>query len=428
MVNKFFSLEAESEVLGAIMVKNDVMLKAYDALRVEDFYNTRHQLIYDAMISLYKKAMNLEPIIIHNELGEKANEVGGLTYLCEISNGTATAANIDSYIKIIREKSINRKVQHLLSEGLHNLKNGDGNGKAVAEKLTKALLIDEKEETKGCNIEESLNIYLTHIQKIQEKGDGLIGLTTGKRTLDKVLGGFIPQDLIIIAGRPSMGKTAVALNLALGCSMKGKGKVGIFSLEMNQNQCTGRLLSMHSKVPMGSLSHGHLQDEQWEEVMKSSNILSILNLKIFDGALDLSSIINHCKKMKIQEGLDVVFIDYIQIIVDKSTNSNNRNNEIMAISRALKLLAKELNITVVILSQLARGAENRVNHRPIMSDLRDSGSLEQDADVVMGIYRDEYYHTDSEEKGKMEVIILKNRNGETGTLKFKWQGETQRIV
>lgn len=427
MSSKYSNLEAETEVLGTIFLDNNAMISIYDYLQVEDFENISHKLIYDGMRKLFKDGKAIEPVILYETLGEKAKEAKGLTYFCELMNGAVSSASIMSYADIVKNKSFNRKLQRTLTLSLNSLQVSDKEGKELVEDLKNHLFLCDNDLKKEANISDDLCEYLNYIEEVYKKGGDITGITTGKKALDNVMGGFMPQDFVIIAGRPSMGKSAVALNLALGASIKQDAKVAFFSLEMSKNQCMGRVVSMYSKIPLKNLKQGRLSDEEWSKFIAVSNDLSKLNLYIYDDVLNLSTIINKCKKLKIQKGLDIVFIDYIQNVCDDSIKGDNRSRELSIISRTLKLLAKELNITIVALSQLSRASEARIDHRPIMSDLRESGALEQDADVVIGVYRDGYYNVD-EYKDKLELIVLKNRNGETGTLKFKWNGDIQKMI
>lgn len=427
MSSKYSNLEAEAEVLGTIFLDNNAMISIYDYLQVEDFENIRHKIIYDGMRKLFKDGKTIEPVILYETLGEKAKEAKGLTYFCELMNGAVSSASIMSYADIVKNKSFNRKFQRTLTLSLNSLQVSDKEGKELVEDLKNDLFLCDNDLKKEANISDDLCEYLNYIEEVYKKGGDITGITTGKKALDNVMGGFMPQDFVIIAGRPSMGKSAVALNLALGALIKQDAKVAFFSLEMSKNQCMGRVVSMYSKIPLKNLKQGRLSDEEWSKFIAVSNDLSKLNLYIYDDVLNLSTIINKCKKLKIQKGLDIVFIDYIQNVCDDSIKGDNRSRELSIISRTLKLLAKELNITIVALSQLSRASEARSDHRPIMSDLRESGALEQDADVVIGVYRDGYYNVE-EGKDKLELIVLKNRNGETGTLKFKWNGDIQKMI
>lgn len=425
-MERFSSREAEREVLGAILLKNESILNVYDILKPEDFYSSAHSLIYTAMRRLFEKGKPIEVITLYEELGSKAMEAGGLTYLTELSSTSATSHNIEVYGAIVKEKAQNRELYKKLSAALQELKDGEEKAEVIVDKLRNMVFQEEFENYSGSEIKNGLSEFMDYVQEMYERGGGITGITTGKKKLDNIIGGFNPQDYIILAGRPSMGKSAVALNLALRSGMKGQAKVAIFSLEMSRNQCIGRMISAASEIPLKKLKQGKMEEEEWGRFVEVSAKLSQLKLHVYDDVLSLASIIKQCKKLKIQKGLDVVIIDYIQNI-QSDTAEENRTRELGKISRTLKLLAKELNITVVALSQLSRAAETRSNHRPVMSDLRESGSLEQDADVVIGVYRDEYYHSDSEDRNRIELIVLKNRNGETGTLKFRWDAERQVI-
>lgn len=424
--DKFFSKEAEIEVLGAILLKNESILEIYDLLRPEDFYYASHSVIYIAMKKLFEEGKPIEVLTIYEELGSKAPEVGGLTYLSELSNTSSTSHNIVAYGDMVKEKSQNRQVYGKLSVAIQGLREGDEQAEEILDKLRELAFSEDYNKTSGGDIGEGLSNYVDYLEKVYKSGGGITGITTGITNLDNITGGFNPQDYMIIAGRPSMGKSAVALNLALRSAIKGQTKVAIFSLEMNKNQCIGRLVSAMSYIPLKKIQSGDITDEEWMKFMEASNKISKLSISVYDDVVTLSSIIKESKKLKLQKGLDVIIIDYIQNIQGDG-REENRTRELGKISRTLKLLAKELNITIVALSQLSRAAETRLNHRPIMADLRESGSLEQDADIVIGVYRDEYYNKDSEDKDRLELIVLKNRNGDIGTLKYVWDRERQRI-
>lgn len=242
-----------------------------------------------------------------------------------------------------------------------------------------------------------------------------------------MLGGFSKEDLIILAARPSMGKTAMALNLLLNTTFKGQAKTAFFNLEMGTKQIIDRAVALRTKIPLDNIKNASLSEEQWYQISKEASILANSSMKIYDKIFTLNGIAAECRKLKIKEGLDVVIIDYLQLI-ESGERTENRNQDISKITRRLKLMAKEIDINIIVLSQLSRAPETRSDHRPMLSDLRESGSIEQDSDVVMFLYRDDYYHKDSESKGIMECIVAKNRNGEVGTSRLKWKPEIQSIV
>lgn len=422
-----YNPQAEINVLSSILIKNDSICDVIDILKAEDFYNTKHKIIYKNLKEMYEKNIPMDIVTLCETLGKKLMEVGGITYLSNIVSSNLTVVNIKKHGDIIKDKSNYRQLISILSTYIEKLKNAEITAEDLINEVQDCLMnINQGEKDKGGNMEDLMERFIDTLQKRYEKGGDIKGIKTGYKALDKILGGFMAQDLIILAARPSMGKSTMAVNLLLNTVFHGQAKTAFFNLEMSEMQLIDRLVAIYSDIPMNNVKNASLTDKQWCEISKVASELAISNIKIYDKKLTLSSIRSQCKKLKIKEGLDIVFIDYLQLI-DSEKKSENRNQDISKITRTLKLMAKDMDITLILISQLSRAPEQRIDHRPLLSDLRESGSIEQDADVVMFLYRDEYYHKDSESKGIIECIVAKNRNGEVGTVRLKWQPELQRI-
>lgn len=426
--NKFKCEEAETEVLGAIFLDNTIMKNIVDILSPEDFYNSANGIIYSAMKQLYINNSSIDATTVYNELGIRASDVGGITYIASLSACCPSAQNVSNHCKIVKEKSQNRQIYKILRGSIKDMENTDIKSEMLIDKL------QDNFSDLGCfgstkeNVMSDIMIdYLSSLEERYNNGGRIYGYTTGFQKIDNFLGGLKKQDFIILAGRPSMGKSAAALNMATNMAINNGHKIAFFHLEMSKFSTVERIVANVAEIPMNKLKKADLSDEEWESVVEKSNKIASSSLSLYDEIYNLTDIRAECKRLKLQNGLDVVFIDYLQLI-DHKSGSENRNENIASISRSLKLLAKELEITVIALSQLSRAPEARANHRPQLSDLRDSGSLEQDADLVMFLYRDEYYNGESEDKGIMEFIIAKHRNGETGTIKAKWESQYQRII
>jgi replicative DNA helicase len=426
-INRFYNEEAEVMVLGSVMKENNSLCKVIDILKAADFYNPRHQIIYNTMVKMYENSQVIEIFTLAEHLGVKLGEVGGVTYLTEIYSSCVSALSIEAYGDIIKEKANRRRLFEAMKEAMYELKEKDTESSnlidSVTEKLMSLKTVKEKEDG---SLQRPMKEFITKLEERWRNGGDIQGVKCGYKNLDKILGGFMPQDFIILAARPSMGKTAVALNLALNCTLLGKAKVAFFNLEMGNMQILQRALSSLAEIPMENLKCGRLDDSMWVKTASCSNELLSSNLKIFDKVHTLRGIKEQCKRLKIQGGLDVVFIDYLQLISSEEKNEN-RTQDISKISRSLKLMAKELEITVVSLAQLSRAPEMRADHKPLLSDLRESGAIEQDADIVMFLYRDEYYKADSDRPNTIDCIIAKNRNGQVGTVRLRWIGECQKV-
>ena len=426
--SRFFNLENEMEVLGAIFLDNKVMRDIIDVLQPEDFYKTANGIIYSAMKKLYIADIPMDATTLYNELGGNVQEVGGITYISQLIASCVSSSSVRAHCNIVKYKSRRRKLYTALNQCIQDIKDTDMENDNLIESLQNEFKeIESFEAKRQVGVEKGLESYLSLLE-LRSKSDGVIGgYATGLKRIDDHSGGFQKQDLVILAARPSMGKSALALNIAVNMAIDKGYKAAVFQLEMNQISIVERIMANRASIPMDKLKKGELSHKEWDAVVNISNQLSASGINIYDDVYSLKEIRSECKRLKLQKGLDVVFIDYLQLIENGSGN-RTRNEEVSQISRSLKLIAKELDITVVALSQLSRAPEARNDHRPQLSDLRDSGSIEQDADVVMFLYRNAYYDPESEDAGALDIIIAKHRNGETGTIKARWQGMYQRVV
>ena len=416
------NLDSERSILGSILLDKDAILKIIDIVTAEDFYEDRHGIIFQAMTDLFEKRMPID-IVTLSEILESAGvikEVGGSSYLAELVNDTPSAANIVHYAQITREKAVLRR---LISAAGTITELGFDEDADVSETLDKAeqslFAVSQKFlKNKFIPINSILTEAFDRIDKIhkdKEKG-ALRGVPSGFKELDKVTAGFQNSDLIILAARPSMGKTSFALNLAENAAIEEKIPTGIFSLEMSKDQLIDRLLSSQAGVDSWKLRTGNLSDEDFPKIGYAMGVLSEAPIFIDDSAgANVMEIRAKARRLQMEHGLGLIIIDYLQLMEGRNRNNDgNRVQEISEISRSLKGLARELNIPVIALSQLSRAVEHRDNKRPQLSDLRESGSIEQDADLVMFLYREEYYNPDTDKKGITEILIKKHRNGPTG--------------
>lgn len=417
----------ESELLGAIMLKNDYMLEIMVTLEPEDFYDARHKLIFSAAVKIFEENKAIEITSLCEKLGSSLVDAGGISYISSIISSALPTFNINHYAATLKEKSTNRKLKLLMTKGVKLIEKEDSCSDKVMDYMEENFfkLKNVKKQDQG-DLIPALESVINNMELRYKKGGGIRGISTGYKNLDYMIGGLSYKDFILLAARPSMGKTSFALNIALNVALRKKEKVAFFNLEMSKEHVLERALSICSGISCDHIKHSTLTDKQWLDIINTTDSLSSCPLHIYDSIFMLKDIKHECKKLKLQKGLDLVIIDYLQLI-DSGEKSENRSIDVGKISRSLKLLAKELDVTVIALSQLSRAPEARLNHRPLLSDLRESGNLEQDADVVMFLYRDSYYNKDSQEKNIIENIISKNRNGKVGTVKLKWQEDLQRI-
>ena len=424
------SIEAEQAVLGGLMLSPDSLDKVADRLGERDFYRKDHRLIWRAITELANKGMPCDAVTLGDwfEANGLAELVGGATYLVELANATPSAANIGAYADIVREKSILRQ---LIDAGTETTEDGyRPEGRSVQEVLESAEQRVFKIAESGArgkkdtvSMREAVKDAFRILSERYENRGQLTGISTGFTDLDELTSGLQPSDLIIVAARPSMGKTALAVNFAEHAALKSRKAVAIFSMEMSASQLAFRLISSLGRINQQHLRTGDIQEEEWPRVTSAITMLSDAKIFIDDTpALSPAELRARARRLKREHDLGLIVIDYLQLMAVPG-NKENRATEISEISRGLKALAKELNIPVIALSQLNRSLEQRTDKRPVMADLRESGAIEQDADVIIFIYRDEYYNSDSTDKGLAEIIIGKQRNGPTGMVKLTFLGQ-----
>ncbi len=420
------SIEAEEAVLGAILVNPTSLGRIVELLKPESFYKPAHKVIYAAVLELFNKNEPIDIVTVSEHLRnkEELDTAGGRSYINDLALNVVTTANIEFYAKIIQEKEIKRALISAGSEIVAmSYENEDTSN--VLDNAQKLIfnIAAQKDTTDLVGIQDLVVASYEQIEQRFNNKDDLVGVTTGFYDLDAITSGLQKSDLIILAARPSMGKTAFALNLAQNVAMKGKKGVAIFSLEMPKQQLVKRMLCAEAEVEANRVTSGNLQPRDWEKLVEAMTRLSEARIYIDDtSSITSIDIKAKCRRLMMEEkDLGLIVIDYLQLM-EGGGNPNDRNQQISAISRSLKGLARELDVPIIALSQLSRGVESRPDKRPMMSDLRDSGAIEQDADIVMFIYRDEYYNKDDvNNKGKAEVILAKHRNGAVGTIELLFQ-------
>lgn len=427
------SLEAEQSVLGAMILDKESINTAIERLHPDDFYKGANKEIFEAIISLFNRSEPVDLITLSEELKKRGTleNVGGVSYLAELSGGIATTSNVKYYCDIVEEKSILRRLIKSCDEIVTKSYDGNEEVNSIIEEAEKSIFdITQGRHRNG--FAPIKNVLLDSFAKIEEMAANqgkLTGLTTGFIDIDNKLSGMQKSDLILLAARPSMGKTALGINIATNAALKADASVAIFSLEMSKEQLVQRMISSVAHVDLQKIISGNLNEEEWIQIIDAMGPLSQAKVFIDDTAgISLTEMKAKCRRLKIENGLDLVLIDYLQLMQLNSNRYENRQQEISAISRGLKALAKEMECPVIALSQLSRAPELRADHRPILSDLRESGAIEQDADVVLFLYRDEYYHEDSDKKNIGEVIIAKHRNGPTGTVELVWKKEFTKFL
>ena len=426
------SVESEQSILGSIILDKDAIITVAETINPSDFYKEAHKIIYESMLSLNSNNEPIDLITLIEELRKEGHldNIGGISYLTSLSTIVPTTSNVKYYANIVKEKSVMRQLIKASNE-IINL--GYDASTDVQEILNKAEknIFDISQEKSGDDIQ-PINAVLQDtfdmIEKLCTEKKEVTGITTGFKDLNKKINGLQRTDLILLAARPAMGKTAFSLNLVQNAALKGDASVAVFSLEMSKEQLVQRMLSAQSNVELSKIKTGTLGESDWPRIIDGMAVLSEAKIFIDDTpGIKISEVRSKCRRLKMEKGLDLILIDYLQLMEGEGKNEN-RQQEIAKISRSLKILAKELDCPVVALSQLSRSPELRKDHRPILSDLRESGSIEQDADIVMFLYRDEYYHDDSEKKNIGEVIVAKKRHGETGNVELVWFGQVQKFA
>lgn len=417
------NIEAEQAVLGAILLESEALVSVLERIGAEDCYRTSHRLILQAMIELSEEGEPVDLVTLTAKLHDKQQleEVGGVSYLTELANAVPTAANVDYYASIVEEKSMLRR---LIRTATQIVSDGYASAEDVGELLNDAeqriMEISNQRSTRGfVAIKDVLMDVFERVEYLHHQRGGITGIPSGFVELDKMTSGFQKSDLIIVAARPSVGKTAFALNIAQNVGVRAKETVAIFSLEMSAAQLVQRIICAEANVDAGRMRTGFLEPEDWEKMTMAIGALSEANIFIDDSAaVTVADIRAKCRRLKREHGLGLVLIDYLQLIHGRGRAGDNRQQEVSEISRTLKQIARELEVPVIALSQLSRGVEQRQDKRPMMSDLRESGSIEQDADIVAFLYRDDYYDKESEKKNIIEIIIAKQRNGPVGTVEL----------
>lgn len=418
------SVEAEQAVIGSMIMDREAIVVASEIVMGEDFYNRQYGILFETMVELNDKGYPVDLVTLQDKLKEKdvPPEVSSLEFVRDLLGMVTTSANIKYYANIVAEKSTLRRLIKLNEEIANTCYVGKESLENILEDTEKRVfqLVQKRNIEDFTPIRQVVMNAMDRIEAASRQKGTVTGIATGFLDLDYRTAGLQPSDLILIAARPSMGKTAFVLNIAQHIAFKLNLTVAIFSLEMSKEQLVNRLFSLQSSVDAQNLRTGQLNDEEWEKLIESAGVIGRSNLFIDDTpGISIAELRTKCRKLKLEHNLSIIIIDYLQLM-SGSGRSDSRQQEISDISRALKGLARELHVPVVALSQLSRAVEQRPDHRPMMSDLRESGAIEQDADVVMFIYRDDYYNHDTEKKDIAEIIIGKQRNGPIGTVELAW--------
>lgn len=421
------SIEAEQSVVGSMIIDKSAIAKVLERLEEEDFYRDGHKVIYKTILDMFRNdiAVDLLTLLEYLKSTNMLERAGGVTYITELSSSVPTTANLSAYIKIVSDKSTLRKLikaSTAIIEESYNNQSQVENVVDIAEK--KIFNLAEKRTSKDFEpLGDVLERGFAQIEKLFNNKGEITGVGTGFADLDAKTSGFQSGDMILIAARPSMGKTTFALNIAEHVALREHRSVVIFSLEMSKEQLAYKLLCSEANVDMLKLRTGTLEDKDWENIAMAAGPLSKAKIYIDDSAgVTVMEMRSKCRRLKMEYGIDLIVIDYLQLM-SGGASSDNRQQEVSEISRSIKALAKEMECPVIALSQLSRAPEQRADHRPMLSDLRESGSIEQDADIVMFLYRDEYYNKETEDKNIGECIIAKQRNGPVGTAKLAWLGQ-----
>ncbi|WP_409252410.1 replicative DNA helicase [Bacillus sp. SCS-153A] len=427
------NIEAEQAVLGAIFLEPSTLTQASESLIPEDFYRSSHQKIFNVMLNLGDKGKAVDLITVTEELSamKELEDVGGVSYLSELAGSVPTAANIEYYAKIVEEKSLLRRLIRTATTIAQDGYAREDEVDALLSEAEKNIMEVAQRKNAGAfhDIKDVLVKAYDNIELLHNRTEDVTGIPTGFADLDEMTAGFQRNDLIIVAARPSVGKTAFALNIAQNVATKTDENVAIFSLEMGAEQLVMRMLCAEGNINAQNLRTGSLTDEDWRKLTMAMGSLSNAGIYIDDTpGIKIGEIRSKCRRLKQEHGLGMILIDYLQLIQGSGRSGENRQQEVSEISRELKGLARELEVPVIALSQLSRGVEQRQDKRPMMSDIRESGSIEQDADIVAFLYRDDYYDKESENKNIIEIIIAKQRNGPVGTVSLAFVKEYNKFV
>ncbi len=426
------SIEAEQSVLGCMLLDKEVIPGIIEVLKPEDFYREDHREIYEAIIDLFQRAEPIDLITVSEQLRNRGtlDSVGGLEYLTNIATSVPTTANAKYYAGIVEEKALLRKLIKVSSDIVNMGYEASEEVSVLLDKAEKNIFdIIQRKSTRGfSHIKDVLVDTFNRLEELYNNKGYVTGIPTGFTDLDYKTAGLQNSDLILVAARPAMGKTSFALNIAQYVAIHKNIPVAIFSLEMSKEQLVSRILCSEVMIDSHKMKIGKLEDDDWQKMARALGPLSEAPIYIDDTpGLSVMDIRAKCRRLKLEKGLGLVVIDYLQLMQGRG-RAENRQQEISEISRSLKILAKEINVPIITLSQLSRAPESRSDHRPMLSDLRESGAIEQDADIVMFLYRDDYYNPDTDKKNIAEVIIAKHRNGSTGTVELRWFGEYTKFV
>ena len=426
------SLEAEQALLGCILLDNDAQADIFSSVNVEDFYSEAHRNIYDSMVKVYNKSIPVDFVTLTNQLEveKKLETIGGIDYITYLTNVVPSAANFQHYLNIVKNSSVRR---HLISEAQEIIKSAfdseDGE-KAMREAEKRIFDLSQKETSSDLELVGkpggTLTTVLKQISELAENKGKMRGIPTGYKDFDAITNGLQNSDLILLAARPGVGKTSFAMNIAVEAAVNEDKKVAIFALEMSKEQLMQRALSSLAKVNLSHVLRGNMDSEEWKRIWTAEKKLAQSGIYVDDSSMITPfEIISKCRKLKMTEGLDLIVIDYLQLMTMGKSNRESRTQEVSDLTRTLKIAAKELNVPIILLSQLSRAVEVREDHRPVLSDLRESGSIEQDADIVLFLYNPEKYNdvVTEDEPGTVYLLIAKHRNGSTGEVKLKWVGE-----
>lgn len=421
------NMEAEQSVIGAMLLDKNAISEASEILRGDDFYKEAHKLIFESIMELYDKNEPVDLVTLVDNLRKKniLEAVGGITYISNLLESVPTTANIRYYAKIVEDKSTLRKLIKSSSETIDKCYTGAEDVSSILDKTEKDIFdISQKAVTHDIEpMSRILEKGFDEIEKLYQNKGAITGVPSGFPELDIKTSGFQKGDMILIAARPSMGKSAFAMNIAQYAAIRNNNSVAVFSLEMSKEQLAYRMLCSEANIDMLKLRTGNLDDDDWVRLAQCAGPLASAKIFLDDTpAISITEVRSKCRRLKIEYGLDLIIIDYLQLMQGRG-KTENRQQEVSEISRSIKALAKEMDTPVIAISQLSRAPEARTDHRPMLSDLRESGSIEQDADLVSFLYRDDYYNKDTDKKNIAEVIIAKQRNGPTGTVELAFIGK-----
>jgi replicative DNA helicase len=428
------NMEAEQSVLGAIFLEGEAIVTTSAIVTSDDFYRASHQKIYAAMLELNANGEPVDVVMVSQLLKQKdqLEEAGGVRYLTELANSVPTAANVDYYASIVEKHAVMRRLIRTATQIVSKGYAGNEDVTLVLDEAERKILeVSQKRSSGGfVPIKDALIDVFNRIDFLSKQKGAITGIPSGFQDLDRMTSGFQRSDLIIVAARPSVGKTAFALNIAQNVGVRARECVAIFSLEMSASQLVQRIICAEGNIDANKIRSGKMEtDEDWEKLTMAIATLSEANIFIDDSpTITVADIRAKCRRLKVEKGLGLIVIDYLQLIHGRGKAGENRQQEVSEISRTLKAIARELEVPVIALSQLSRGVEQRQDKRPMMSDLRESGSIEQDADIVAFLYRDDYYDQESEKKNRIEIIVAKQRNGPVGTVELGFQKNYNKFV